>query len=245
VETDHQRDCTLITGASSGLGAAIARTLSSRHVLAVHGRDQARLSQVLASCERAEAHRFWTQDLAQTGQVAASFADFTRQQKLSVRNFIHCAGEVAVTAARQSDLAQARRLFGVNVFSVFALLPVLLAQGTLRNIVLVSSAASLCGEKGVALYSATKGAVNALVKSLAVELGPAVRVNAILPGLTDTPMVQGTLANPEALSQLKSIYPLGFGEPADTSAAATFLLSDAAAWMTGALLVVDGGRTLV
>jgi NAD(P)-dependent dehydrogenase (short-subunit alcohol dehydrogenase family) len=152
---------------------------------------------------------------------------------------------VAVTAARQSDLAQARRLFGVNVFSVFALLPVLLAQGTLRNIVLVSSAASLCGEKGVALYSATKGAVNALVKSLAVELGPAVRVNAILPGLTDTPMVQGTLANPEALSQLKSIYPLGFGEPADTSAAATFLLSDAAAWMTGALLVVDGGRTLV
>lgn len=245
METDHQRECTLITGASSGIGAAIARALSGTHVLALHGRDPGRLTTVRGSCERADAHGFWTQDLTQTRQIAESFSMFTQQQRLKVKNFVHCAGDVVVTATRQSDLEQARRLFGVNVISVFALLPLLLAGGALQNVLIVSSAASLCGEKGVALYSATKGAVNAMVKSLAVELSPAVRVNAILPGLINTPMTQGTLENPEAHGRLKSNYPLGIGESNDIATAASFLLSDASAWMTGALLVVDGGRTLV
>jgi NAD(P)-dependent dehydrogenase (short-subunit alcohol dehydrogenase family) len=113
-------------------------------------------------------------------------------------------------------------------------------KGTLRSITFISSIASRVGASGYSVYAASKGAVNALSLSLAVELAPAVRVNAILPGIIQTEMTKEYFEN----SDFVALYPLGFGRPEDIADAVEFLSSDHARWITGQEIVVDGGRSV-
>ena len=238
---------TLITGASSGIGEAIAVALSPAIDLILHGRDIARLHAVLARCARPHHHQVWNCDLAGTTETGASLDEFLAGRQLQVQGFIHCAGVVKVAVLRLTTIEDMQTIFSVNLFSALAIIRSLLLRDAqtrcLRNIVMISSAASLRGEKGVALYSASKGAVDALVKSLAVELAPGVRVNAVLPGLVKTKMAESTLRNPDFQDLAQRKYPLGVGEVQDVVNAVQYLISDNARWVTGALWVVDGGRT--
>jgi NAD(P)-dependent dehydrogenase (short-subunit alcohol dehydrogenase family) len=118
-------------------------------------------------------------------------------------------------------------------------------QTNLKTVIFISSAASKLGERGNSVYAASKGAIDSLTKSLAVELAPNVRVNAVLPGMVRTNMSSSTLDDREHVAEIGKNYPLGFGDVADVAALVRFLVSEEARWITGQHLIVDGGRTCI
>ncbi len=150
------------------------------------------------------------------------------------------------------DEAMFDRLFDVNVKSIYymtqAVVPVMRAQG--KGVILnIGSTAGIRPRPGLSWYNATKGAVNVLSKSMAVELGPDnIRVNAICPVMGITGMFElfmGLPDTPENRAKFVSTIPLGrFCMPSDVAAAALFLASDAAEFITGVEFPVDGGRTV-
>ena len=114
------------------------------------------------------------------------------------------------------------------------------------NIVFLSSSAGLTGQAGVAAYAASKGAIISLTRALAVELaGQHIRVNCVAPGVVATEMGQGLMGmlTPEQRATLEATHLLGLGSARDVSYAIAFLLAGTARWITGTVLVVDGGYT--
>jgi NAD(P)-dependent dehydrogenase (short-subunit alcohol dehydrogenase family) len=114
------------------------------------------------------------------------------------------------------------------------------------SIVFLSSVSGLAGQAGVAAYGASKGAIVALTRALAVELaGDDIRVNCVAPGVVDTEMGQGLLQmlTPEQRTALAAMHLLGLGRARDVAYAIVFLLAETARWITGTVLVADGGYT--
>jgi len=117
-------------------------------------------------------------------------------------------------------------------------------SGEYASIIFISSVMGMAGETGKSLYSMTKGALIAGVRSLAIELAPRnIRVNCISPGVVESPMSKNAVysRNEDALNKIKAFHPLGLGQPEDVANACIYLLSDAAKWVTGTNLIVDGG----
>ena len=112
------------------------------------------------------------------------------------------------------------------------------------SLVYIASVMGINGQPGKTAYSASKGALIAAVRSMALELAPNnIRVNAVSPGVVDTPMSQKLFSEiPQAAQQaVISMHPLGIGRPDDIAQACLFLLSDASRWITGTNLIIDGG----
>jgi NAD(P)-dependent dehydrogenase (short-subunit alcohol dehydrogenase family) len=239
---------TLITGASSGIGREVAILLSQTRQLILHGRDEARLEETLAACKNPGQHLRWLHDLAQVDAIEASLLARLGQPAAAVEGFVHCAGMLGLLPIRQMTPSTSREILGVNFFSAVEIIRLLSKKtvnlGRLTGIVLVSSTASQFGAKGFSLYCASKGALDAFVRALAVELAPGVRVNSVLPGGIRTPMTESMYNNPDLAGLLEKDYPLGSGRTSDIAHAVEFLLSDNARWITGQQLVVDGGRTV-
>jgi NAD(P)-dependent dehydrogenase (short-subunit alcohol dehydrogenase family) len=120
----------------------------------------------------------------------------------------------------------------------------LLKQSDRAAVVNVSSSLAVKAIPGIAAYNASKAALNQLTRSLALEWAPKVRVNAVLPAVVDTPIHGSRGMDEMQVKQMARIHPLRrIGQPADIASLIVYLLSDAASWMTGALLPVDGGMT--
>lgn len=240
-------DCLLITGASSGLGHELARRFSASHRLILGGRDEARLQRTRAACQAPERHLLWQHDLADVDGIAASLGELLAAHDVRVAGLVHSAAQLTVLPLRNQTPSMVRDAFGTNVFAAMELVRLLSSKRVnrqcLRNVVFVSSIASQFGARGFSAYSASKGALDALMKSLAVELSPAVRVNSVLPGAMRTAMTATMFDDPQLAERLTADYPLGIGTPDDVVDAVEFLLSDKARWITGQQLVVDGGRT--
>ena len=143
-----------------------------------------------------------------------------------------------------------REMLATNLESVFALCAE--AARSMRaarrrgSVVLVSSTAGQRGEAEHAHYAASKGAIQSLTKSLAVELAPdGIRVNCVAPGWVETPMTQATLDNPKQRARIEATIPLGgVGRPEEIASAIAFVASDTASFMTGEILNVNGGAVL-
>lgn len=128
--------------------------------------------------------------------------------------------------------------------AVQQLLPALRNNPTPSSVVLFSSVAVGQGFKFHASLGMAKGAVSGLTLSLAAELAPQVRVNAIAPSLTDTPLAAGILTNEKMAEAIAKLHPMErLGKPDDIAALVGFLLSDDSSWMTGQIIGVDGGRS--
>lgn len=239
---------TLVTGASSGIGRAIARVLAPERALLLHGRDPERMNETLAECPAAlRLPMTWLADLSEIDNLAAELGALLEREHAVVDTFVHCAGVVTVQPMRLTELADIRQQMNVIVLSAMELVRALLSKklnrASIQNIVFISSIYSIRGAKGHSIYAAAKGALDAYMQSLAVELAPRVRVNSVLPGAIRTRMSARAFSDPKFVEKVESEYPLGVGEVDDIAHAVRFLLSPEARWITGQKFVVDGGCT--
>lgn len=241
----------IVTGAGSGFGEGIARLYAQEGAKVVIAdinidaatRVAAEIGSAALALEVDVARRDQVDQLVQRCQRHFGTVD------IIVNN-------AAITHKNQPmldvDEAMFDRLFDVNVKSIYlmaqAALPVMRAQG--KGVILnIGSTAGIRPRPGLSWYNASKGAVNVLSKSMAVELGPEnIRVNAICPVMGITGMFElfmGLPDTPENRAKFISTIPMGrFCTPADVAAAAVFLASDAADFITGIEFPVDGGRTV-
>jgi NAD(P)-dependent dehydrogenase (short-subunit alcohol dehydrogenase family) len=237
----------LITGASSGIGRDMAIDLSQRYRLILNGRDEDRLEQTREQCHAPERQLCWPYDLGAVDGLAEAFPAFLESHGARVSAFVHCAALLNVLPLRSISISHARSVMDTNVLSAMEITRLLMRknvnQKSLESIVFISSIASQFGAKGFSAYCASKAALDGLMKALAVELGPQVRVNSVLPGGVRTPMTESMYADPATAERLTRDYPLGVGLPSDISKVVGFLLSDDARWITGHQMVVDGGRS--
>lgn len=240
--------CTLVTGASSGIGRAIAERLALSRRLILHGRNPARLEETRSACARPESHLLWTHDFRNAGPIALALTELLTKHGMEVEGFVHCAGTVHVLPARSAGLEAVLESLNVNYVSAQQIIATLLKKranpGRLRSVVVISSIWSQFGARGHSLYCASKAALDGMVRALAVELAPEVRVNSVLPGAVRTPMAEAAFADPLIVERLRQYYPLGLGQPTDVAAAVEFLMSEDARWITGHQFIVDGGRTV-
>ena len=237
---------TLITGATSGIGLDLAIRLPGNRNLILVGRDEQKLDELVRQTGGPHKALKLVCDLdTDRRQTSARLTGLIQQNDLQIDALVHCAGTSKVMPIRQTDTESIDTIFNVNILSVLELIRPLVKKenkGALRHILFISSLASIRGEKGNAVYAASKGALNALAVTLAKELAPKVRVNSISPGTVETPMTQDFLETEAGAAHLAT-YPLGVGHPEDITSLACFLLSDEARWITGQNIVIDGGRS--
>ncbi len=239
---------TLVTGASSGLGRSAAVRLSRERNLILHGRNRERLQETLRMCLNPERHVVWAFDLKHPGELADSLTPLLAASGRAVESFVHCAGMATVLPMRSVDYSVAQEIMNVNFFSAAEIVHVLLKRKVnsqrLTSILFVSSIFSRFGARAHSAYCASKAALDGLMRALAVELAPAIRVNSILPGAIQTSMADQAFADAAIVDKLNRDYPLGLGDSADIADAIEFVLSQKARWLTGQQIVIDGGRTV-
>jgi NAD(P)-dependent dehydrogenase (short-subunit alcohol dehydrogenase family) len=243
--TSTQRNLTgrtaLVTGATSGIGRAAAIQLAREGAdVIVHGRDARRGEQVVADIAREGGKaRFIAADLADPAEIRR-LADEAGEVDVLVNN----AGFSWFGPTADLDVATYDALFDSNVrapyFLVAALAPRMAANGG-GSIINVASMVATIGMAGAAAYGGTKATLTAMTRAWAAEFSPrGVRVNAIAPG----PVF--TAADPERIEALGATTPLGRAAQADEIAQViTFLASPASAYVTGATVAADGGRTAI
>ncbi|MCU1513506.1 MAG: family NAD(P)-dependent oxidoreductase [Microbacteriaceae bacterium] len=236
----------IVTGAGSGIGRAIARAfLSNGANVVAAGRRVHDLNETISGFEDARAIAIAT-DMGVRSEVQALVSQSVERFG-SLDVFVSNAGAYAggdITELTDESWAavKATNIDGL-VFSAQAALPHLVTSG--GNLVAVSSVSGLRGDWGQAAYNATKGAVNVLVQSLALDYGTrGVRINAVAPAFTQTPMSAGVGSSEAALAPFNNRIAIGRpAVPEDIAPAVLFLASADAAYITGAILPVDGGTS--
>ena len=242
----------VVTGAAGGIGNAVTRALVADGVR-VHGldRDAAGLAELAVELPQG-ALTPYTVDLADRAATDRILAVLAANLAGRCDILVNNAGVSRLRALEATDDALLDWIVEVNFKAAFrvtrALLP-LLAAGRRAAIVNLGSELALVGAPDYSAYCATKGAIVAWTRALAVELAPrGIRVNAVCPGPIDTALLRDEFAaasDPAAARQAEiSLLPLGrLGQAADIGAVVAFLASDAAGFVTGAAWPVDGGKT--
>jgi NAD(P)-dependent dehydrogenase (short-subunit alcohol dehydrogenase family) len=238
----------LITGASSGIGRQIAVYLSKSNNVILHGRDLERLNQVLIECDKNQNHKIWSQDLNDIYEIENSLSQFIHNEQIELKGFVHCAGYMKMAPLKMSTAQLLSTTLNANIISASLITKVLTSNkhntNALKSVVFISSNLSDRGAKAMSAYGASKGALDTLMRCLAVELAPKIRLNSILPGAVETEMTKSIFENEEVRKRMNETYPLGIGEPLDICYMAEFLLSDKSKWITGQQFTVDGGRSI-
>lgn len=234
----------LVTGASAGIGRAIAVQASHQGgKVIITARNLESLQQTLASMHPGD-HKMLLADLADENQIA-KLTDSLPQLDAIVLN----AGMIKTLPVQFLKKLVIDEMMQVNFTSSVILIQQLLKKKKLNPGAAVCFISSIATQKmiiGNAAYSATKAALNAYARSLALELAPKkIRVNAILPGMIQTSLLNESAIDSTQLETHKKNYPLGrFGTPDDVAHLAVYLLSDTSSWMTGSLITLDGGYSL-
>ncbi len=219
----------VVTGAASGLGASIAEECVKEGATVI-------------AIDRAQSP-FPDARIADVGdedQVKAALKGLTRIDGVVNSAGIARRAPVGDTAMEDFDAVMRVNLRGTFIMSKHCL-PLLKPEG--GAILHLSSGVGIMGVRNRSAYSASKGAVVALTRNMALDYAAdRIRVNCLCPGFVTTPLLDALLKDPERTARLTAMHPLGrLGDPADIAKAAIFLLSDDAAWITGQAIAVDGG----
>jgi NAD(P)-dependent dehydrogenase (short-subunit alcohol dehydrogenase family) len=238
----------LVTGSSSGIGRNVAINLSRNYNVVLHGRNQQRLQETKSLCSEKFHTLVLELDLSRTEEIENAVSKFITDNSIEISGFVHCAGLLKMLPLKMLNLEDINLTFATNVISAFMLVKVLIKKkinnSALKNIIFISSNISNFGAKAFTAYGASKGALDSLMRCLAVELAPDVRVNSVLPGAIQTEMSGEVFENTEVIERMAKIYPLGMGKPEDIFGVVEFLLSEKSRWITGQQFTVDGGRTI-
>jgi NAD(P)-dependent dehydrogenase (short-subunit alcohol dehydrogenase family) len=236
-----------VSGGTSGLGQACAQELSAHgaRILLV-GRNPATLESTRDTLS-GNGHETAVLDLSQLDRMAPEMTRIARQIG-PLYGFCHAAGIVhtqplhSTTPGVVQELLTVNLLAGLELARTIARRDVMTPEG--GSLVFLSSVYARVGVAGQTGYSASKGAVTAAVRSMAIELARrGIRVNAISPGLVKTPMTEAAFRglSQEQITTIERQHPLGPGAPIDVARAALFLLAPTTTWITGIDLPVDGG----
>lgn len=236
----------LVTGASSGIGRAIAIECSRMGaVVFLSARDEARLRETLSMME-GEGHQLILADLTDE-EAIKSLADQVPQ----LNGMVCAAGISALKPIQVLTEKDLQSIFSTNYTAPVLLTKALSKTRKLKNEASIVYISSISGNGNTATalsaYGSSKSALNSFAKYAALELsGKHIRCNTICPGRIETNLLQNQTMNAEDIEKDIAKYPLRrYGKPEEVAQAAIYLLSDASKWITGTSLVIDGGRTLV
>jgi len=239
----------VVTGASKGIGAAIAKHLAAEgaSVVVNYSSSKTGADKIVAEITSAGGHAVAIQaDMGKKAEIERLFAEAKKVfGRLDI--LVNNAGIYEFVPLENVTEELFHKQFNLNVLG-----PILASQAALKlfdsaggNIINISSVVSTLGFPNASVYGGTKGAVDAITRSLAKELGPrGIRVNAINPGMVET---EGThsagIAESEMRKQVEAQTPLGrIGQPQDIAGAAVFLASSDSSWITGETFIISGGN---
>lgn len=238
----------VVSGASSGIGKACAiqaAELGARMILL--GRDEIRLQETAAQLSGVE-HCSIAHDITDYQGLNDQLIAVLDSESLQVHGFVHAAGIDQIMPFSLTKAQAFREMYEVNVIAGLELIKVLSKKKYMpengASYLFISSVMGQLGDFGRASYCASKSAITSAVKALSLEFASkSARVNAILPGCIDTPMLQRSFAKMTVaeIESIKAAHPLGLGETEDVSALVCYLLSDYARWITGSNIIIDGG----
>lgn len=233
----------LVTGASSGIGKVIAQFVAKEGgKVILLARNKERLEDTLRSLD-GDRHNYICCDLNDNEKNQDVISQIE-----NLDGIVFCAGINEFIPIKFIKQEKIDSIFQTNYFSQIIMIRNLLKKKKINknaSLVFISSISSLMGVPGTLLYTASKAAINSTVKVLAIELsGQKIRANAICPGIVKTPMIGETNISEEQFLEQEKLYPLGLGTPEDIAEAAVFHLSDKSKWLTGNIMVLDGGFLL-
>jgi NAD(P)-dependent dehydrogenase (short-subunit alcohol dehydrogenase family) len=238
----------LVTGGASGIGEATCRAFHAAGAsLIIADRDRPRAEQLATELSRSQVRAI---DITSEAEVRDAFASLPKLDVL-----VNNAGIGLVGNVEETILEDLQRLLRVNIEGTFLVtkyaMPLIkAAQPGPGKIVNIGSVAGLIGVKRRFAYCATKGAVVAMTRQLAVDYPTEIRVNCICPGTVETPFVEGYLKKfhageeEQTRAELHKRQPVGrMGKPEEIAALALYLSSEEADFMQGAVVNIDGGWT--
>lgn len=240
----------LITGGGTGIGAACARVFAEEGAAVVlTGRRKDVLEAVAEEIAQKRGRALAvagsvTDEAHARSAVAQAVRAFGRLDILVNNAGVGAFGKLL----HETDDATWNEMLAINLTGAYrmikAAVPEMIKAGG-GSIVNVSSIASLVGIPLTAAYSASKGGLDTLTRCVAMDYAPQkIRCNSVCPGLVETPMAAGLLNDPERLKEVMAAYPLGRpGTPEEVARLILYLASDESAWMTGAVIPLDGGMT--
>lgn len=236
----------LITGASSGIGKSTAIECSKMGArLIITGRNIDRLNETF-NLLSGEEHQQFPADLSQSDGI-----EYLVEKLPQVDGIVHVAGVVKPKPFQFLNKKELDEIMDINFFGPILLTNLMLRKKIIKknsSIVFISSISGVvCSYIGGSSYSASKGAINGIIKAMALDLASKkIKVNSVMPGMIDTGILKDSGITQEDLDADVKRYPLArYGKPEEVAYAAIYLLSDASSWVTGSNLLIDGGYTLI
>lgn len=237
----------LITGASSGIGQSIARLAAESGAAVVLLARRENILTDIVSQLKGSGHQYYAVDVTDDDRIKEVIKQAVADS-VPFDGFVHSAGSELTVPLKLLNRNAFEKVLSVNAFAAFNIAKLLIQKGNINpagaSFVFISSVMAALGQAAKVGYCASKGALTAGAKAMALELASRrIRVNTILPGMVESEMSLELLGSldEDSVNKIKAMHPLGIGKVEDVAHSALYLLSDISKWVTGTSMFVDGG----